>query len=70
VVRERTVEQTEAEELAGVLEMWASLSDPGSALPAAPPLLQAAAVIRRQAAMIASLKHDLRQARAAERVLD
>lgn len=64
------MEQTEAEELAGVLEMWASFTDPGSALPAAPPLLQAAAVIRRQAAMIASLKHDLRQARAAERVLD
>ena len=64
------MEQSEAEELAGALEMWASLTDSESDLPAAPSLLQAAAVIRRQAAMIASLRHDLQQARAAERVLD
>ena len=65
------MEQTEAEELAEALEMWASLADTGNELPAPGQfMLQAAAVIRRQAAMIASLRRDLQQARSAERVLD
>ncbi|WP_334182626.1 hypothetical protein [Novosphingobium sp.] len=65
------MEQTEAEELAEALEMWASLADSGNDLPApGQSMLQAAAVIRRQAAMITSLRRDLQQARSVERVLD
>ena len=63
------VEQSEAEELARTLDLWASLADVDDDRPSAgEALLQAAALLRRQAHVIASLREELQQARWSERL--
>lgn len=63
------MEQSEAEELARTLDLWASFAEVADDRPSAgQSLLQAAALLRRQAHVIASLREELQQARLAERL--
>ncbi|EQB07205.1 hypothetical protein [Novosphingobium lindaniclasticum] len=69
--RETSVEQSQAEELARTLDMWAALGRPGKDPKTADQaLLQAAALLRRQAHEISSLRKALQQARMAEHFCD